>query len=207
MSHRFYIASNSASRKRLLHDAQIPYQVIGQDADESLISCQQPLPDIVKQIACLKMKHAHIPAGLYDGQIIFVLTADTLGLSSDGRVLTKPSDRDDAISMLVQARQGSITATAFCLRKLFCQQDFWHVLDERVEVSTSAYIFDVPDAFIDFYLDVVPFMDVSGAISIEGVGGQFLKTIEGSYESVIGLPMFALRQALVDFGFYNNQLR
>ena len=204
MSHVLYIASNSASRKNLLQQAQIPFQVIDQDADESLISTQQPLSDIVVQIAQLKMQHAQIPAGTTEGQICFVLTADTLGLATmNHRVLCKPVDRDDAISMLQDSRQGTLTATGFCLRTLQWQGGSWKVLQEIVDCDQAESIFDVPHEFIDFYLNVVPFLTVSGAISIEGVGGQFLESVNGSYETIVGLPMFKIRQALFKIGFYS----
>ncbi len=204
MSHVLYIASNSASRKNLLESARIPFQVIDQNADESLISTEQPLPDIVVQIAQLKMEHAQIPAGEVVGQICFVLTADTLGLTTmNHRVLCKPVDRDDAITMLQDSRQGTLTATGFCLRKMQWQGNSWKVLEEIVDCDQAQSIFDVPDEFIDFYLNAVPFLTVSGAISIEGVGGQFLRSVNGSYETIVGLPMFKIRNALSHIGFYN----
>lgn len=201
-SHILCIASNSASRKRLLEHAKIPFQVIQQDADESLVSLDQSLSDIVTQIAQLKMKHAQIPAGQQEGEIRFVLTADTLGLTSQGRVLCKPVDRDDAISMLKDARLGTQTATGFCLRKLIWQHGAWIVLQEVIDFDQAESIFDVPDEFIDSYLDSIPFLTVSGSISIEEAGGQFLKSMNGSYETIVGLPMFKIRQALFKMGFY-----
>jgi septum formation protein len=203
MSHVLYIASNSASRKSLLHQAGIPFLVIDQDADERSIVTNQPLCDIVMQIAQLKMEHAQIPAGQQDGDICFVLTADTLGLTNAGRVLCKPVDRTDAISMLQQARPGTLTATGFCLRKMQWQDGAWVVLQQILDVDQAESIFDVPDEFIDAYLDSIPFLTVSGAISIEGVGGQFLQSVHGSYETIVGLPMFKIRAALFEFGFYN----
>ncbi len=203
-SYVLYIASNSASRKKLLEQAQIPFQIIEQDADESLISTQQSLSDIVVQIAQLKMEHAKISTGVVEGQICFVLTADTLGLTiMNNRVLCKPVDLRDAISMLQDSRQGTLTATGFCLRKLQWQNNVWKVLQEVVDYDQAESIFDVPDEFVDFYLDTVPFLTVSGAISIEGVGGQFLKSVHGSYETIVGLPMFKIRQALFEMNFYN----
>lgn len=204
ISHTLYIASNSASRKRLLEVAQIPFAVIEQDADETLISTDQPLHDAVMQIATLKMQHAQIPAGTAEGQVCFVLTADTLGLTECGRVLGKPVDRNDAISMLHDSRQGTLTATGFCLRKMQWQNNAWQVILETVDVDQANSVFDVCDDFIDFYLDHIPFLSVSGAISIEGFGGQFLKSVDGSYETIIGLPMFKIRKALHDFGFYEK---
>lgn len=201
-SHMLYIASNSASRKRLLEEAEIPFQVIEQSADESQVSITQPLQDIVMQIAQLKMEYAHIPSGKYDGDICFVLTADTLGLTRQGRVLCKPSDRNDAISMLQDSRKGTLTATGFFLRKMQWQQNAWTILQEIVDCDQAESVFDVPEEFLDFYLGAIPFLSVSGAISIEGFGGQFLRTVYGSYETVVGLPMFKIRQALFACGFY-----
>ncbi|MBP6869915.1 Maf family protein [Candidatus Babeliales bacterium] len=198
-----YIASNSASRKNLLEQAQIPFRVIAQDADESLIDTNQSLSQIVTQIAQLKMQHAQIPQGEYENEICFVLTADTMGLTKSGRILTKPVDRADAIMMLEDARIGTLTVTGFCLRKLQWQQGFWVVVEEVVDVDQANSIFNVPDQFLDFYLDAIPFLSVSGAISIEGIGAQFLASVSGSYEAVVGLPMFKLRDYLFAFGFYN----
>lgn len=202
MSHVLYIASNSASRARLLDQAQIKYVVISQNANERSVSVDQPFYDIVMQIAYLKMQHAAIPDGVQEGDICFVLTADTLGLSKSGRVLCKPVDRHDAIHMLDDARLGTLTATGFCLRKMQWQDGAWVVLQEIVDYDQAESVFDVPQAFIDLYLSVIPYVSVSGAVSIEGFGGQFLKTVHGSYETIVGLPMFKIRQALYDFGFY-----
>ena len=198
-----YIASNSSSRKRLLAAAQIPFFVIHQDADESKISLDQSLYQIVQQLAQFKMEHAQIPEGMHEGQVCFVLTADTLGqVMTTGRVLTKPIDRDDAISMLQQARSGTLTVTGFCLRKMIWVQGVWSVMEEVVDYDQAESIFDVPDFAIDFYLQNIPFLSVSGAISIEEFGGQFLKKVDGNYETIVGLPMFKLRQALEKLNFY-----
>lgn len=203
-SHILYVASSSASRKHLLEQAKISFQVIDQHADESLISTQQPLHDVVMQIAHLKMQHVSIPIGL-QGDVRFLLTADTLGVTAAGRVLCKPVDRADAVSMLHDARQGVVlTVTGFCVRKIQYIDGSWEVLQEILDYDQASSIFDVPDTWIDFYLDSIPFLSVSGAISIEGVGGQFLKSVDGSYETIVGLPMYKLRKALEHLGFYKN---
>ncbi len=202
ISHVLYIASNSASRKRLLEQAKIPFQVIEQDADESLVATNQPLQDVVMQLAVLKMERAHIPVGQQVGSVAFVLTADTLGLTGSGRVLCKPVDRQNAVDMLRDARLGTLTVTGFCLRKLQWSGEAWIVIQEFIDYDQADSVFDISDEFIDFYLESVPFLSVSGAISIECFGGQFLKSVDGSYETIIGLPLFKIRQALFEFGFY-----
>ena len=204
MPYVLHIASSSASRKKLLENAKIPFVVIEQDADESQVDTAQELSQIVTQIALLKMAHVKMPVGKHEGDICFVLTADTLGLTTTGRVLCKPIDRDDAVTMLKDSRLGNRTVTGFCLRKLSWQNGAWVVIQEIVDCDEAWCVFDVSDEFVYFYLDNVPFLSVSGAISIESIGGQFLKTVDGSYETVIGLPMFKIRQALFDLGFYRN---
>lgn len=199
-----YIASSSASRKKLLEQARIPFVVIEQFADESKVSIQQNFSEIVIQIAQLKMKHAQIPAGQQENDMSFVLTADTLGITQSGRILCKPVDRADAITMLHDARSSTITATGFCLRKLQWQQGAWVLINEIIDIDQAVSVFNVPDDFIDFYLDAIPFLSVSGAISIEGFGGQFLQSVDGSYETIVGLPMFKIRKALFELGFYRK---
>ena len=202
MPHVLHIASSSASRKKLLENAKIPFVVIAQDADESQVDTAQELSQVVIQIAVLKMVHVTMPIGKRKGDICFVLTADTLGLTTTGRVLCKPVNRDDAVTMLKDSRLGNRTATGFCLRKFSWENDNWIIVQEIIDSDEAWCVFDVSDEFVDFYLDNVPFLSVSGAISIESIGGQFLKSVDGSYETVIGLPMFKIRQALFDCGFY-----
>lgn len=197
-----YIASNSASRKSLLKQAKIPCQVIRQEADESLVSRDQPFTDIVCQIACLKMANVDIPLAKYENEICFILTSDTMGLTREGRVLGKPKDRSEAISMLEGSRLGSLTVTGYCLRKMKFNNGVWQVVKEIIDFDEADLVFDVPDEFIDFYLDNIPYLEVSGAISIEGFGGQFCKSVKGSYESIIGLPIYKIRQNLYELGFY-----
>jgi len=205
MPHILHIASSSASRKKLLENSKIPFIVIDQDADESQVSTDQELSQVVMQISQLKMAHVKMSAGKYEGDICFVLTADTLGVTTTGRVLCKPVDRNDAISMLKDSRLGNRTITGFCLCKFVWQNSAWVVVKKIVDFDEAWCVFDVSDEFLYFYLDNIPFLSVSGAISIESTGGQFLKTVNGSYETVIGLPMFKIRQALLEFGFYRNE--
>ncbi|MDZ4154758.1 Maf family protein, partial [Methylicorpusculum sp.] len=64
------------------------------------------------------------------------------------------------------------------------------------------FLFVVEDTAIDYYLDNSIGMGTSNAIAIEGFGEQFLKKITGSYSTVIGLPLFEVRQALDELGFF-----
>jgi len=157
---------------------------------------------VVSELAQLKMNHAILPQGQCDGQIIFVLTADTLTKDMHGILHGKPSDRHDAIRILKLCRAGTIIGTGFCLQKLRWHNDSWEVVQSILEYDQAACIMNVPDEFLDFYLDRIPFLTISGAIDIAGVGDQFLEKVDGSYSAVLGLPMCKVRQSLYKLGFY-----
>lgn len=205
MKYQLYLASSSASRKSLLERSNIPFTLISQNADESVCSLQQPLDMVIQQIAELKMKHILLPEGR-EGDIAFFLTADTLTLDADNNIYGKPKDRDDAVRMLRACRKGVIVGSAFCLERKMYQNGQWHTQEHILEYDRAYCVVDVPEVFIDFYLDTVPYLDVSGAVRIGGFGEQFVKEINGCYSAIIGIPMYKLRDALYSLGFYDDEI-
>ncbi len=202
MKHTLYLASSSVSRKQLLERANIPFSLISQNADESQCSLKQPLDVVVQQIAELKMDHIVLPEA-QEGDVAFFLTADTLTLDSENKLHGKPIDRDEAVIMLKACRQGTIVGSAFCLERKIFTKGQWKAQERIVEYDRAWCVVNVSDEFIDFYLDHVPFNQVSGGIRIEGFGEQFVKEVNGCYSAIVGLPMYKLREALYKLGFYN----
>lgn len=195
-----YLASTSPSRHMLLREAKIPFTVIAQKADESQCDWTLSLQKVVESIAMYKMEHVLLADGK-QGDICYVLTADTLTENSKGEIEGKPVDRNDAIKKLISARAGVRTGTAFCLDRRVYTAQGWHVDKRIVQFQQAVYQFIVPDALIDFYFDNVPTLGTC-AIAIEGFGSQFLKELNGSYTAVVGLPMYELREALETVGFF-----
>ena len=196
-----HLASKSPSRHKLLSDSQIPFAVIGQEADEAKCDWGLPLERLVQSIASYKMEHAILPAGK-ENDICFVLTADTLSQDLDGTINGKPADLADAIAMIKRARAGSRLATAFCLDRKIYRNGSWNV-EKRIErCITATYIFDIPDQWIEPYINTTIALSASNAIAIEEYGAQFLKTVDGSYSTIVGLPMFELREALEELEFF-----
>tara|TARA_B100000674_G_C37822158_1_gene906351 strand:- start:358 stop:969 length:612 start_codon:yes stop_codon:yes gene_type:complete len=202
MKYTLYLASSSFSRKRLLELSDIPFSLITQDADESTCSLEQPLESLVQELAELKMDHVALPQG-QEGQIAYFLTADTLTMDPQSQLYGKPVDRHDAIRMLQACREGAIVGTAFCLERKLFKDGQWRKQERIVGYDRAWCVVDIPDAFLDFYLDRVPFTDVSGGITIEGFGEQFVKEVNGCYSAILGLPMYKLRDALYKLGFYS----
>ncbi len=199
---KLLLASASASRKLLLQQSQIPFLVIGHNADEESCDWKKSLEQLVSSIAIAKMDHALLPHG-NENEIIFVLSADSLCQDSRGIIHGKPVDKDDAIFKIKALRGTGRNSTAFCLDKKKSISGSW-VLQERItQTVTAHYEFDMPDQWIEHYLHVVPtYLDLSGGVSIEGFGAQFLKSINGSYSTILGLPLFELRESLEKIGFF-----
>ncbi len=196
-----YLGSTSRSRQMLLNEAEIPFTLVDQSADETQCDWGLSLHQVVENIALHKMDHVLLPQA-QEGDICFVLTADTLTENKFGEIEGKPIDRVDAIKKLKSARNGVRTGTSFCLDRRIYKDNAW-LIDVRIGRFVDAtYCFNVPDDWIDFYLDNIPLVG-SCAIAIEGFGGQFLKDINGSYTAVVGLPMYELREALIKLDFFN----
>lgn len=195
-----YLGSSSQSRQMLLREAHIPFILVNQSADETKCDWGMSLQQVVEHIALYKMEHVILPQGK-EGEIGFVLTADTLTENAAGKLEGKPVDRQDAIEKLKSSRNGVRTGTAFCLERRIYKDGAWHLDVHVLKYVEASYRFNVPNEAIDFYLDNVPVVG-SGAIAIEGFGNQFLEKIDGSYSAVVGLPMFELRSELARLGFF-----
>jgi Nucleotide-binding protein implicated in inhibition of septum formation len=200
MKKNLYLGSKSASRKMLLKEAGIPFIVLDQSADEAQCDWALPLEQVVLSIALYKMEHVVLPIA-HEGDEIVVLTADTLSENSEGKIEGKPEDMQDAILKIKAARAGSRLCTAFCLDKKKFINGAWVLVKRITQVVHAEYEFMVPDESLDAYFTNVLALNCANAIAIEGYGNQFLRRVNGSYSTIVGLPMFELREALGQLGF------
>jgi len=202
MENILYLGSKSKSRYRLLQEAQINFTVIGQDADETKCELQPSLQATVENIALYKMDHVALPEG-QEGDICFVLTADTLTQHKNGSLVGKPKDKGDAIAMIKNARHGAKVGTAFCLDRKVWRDNSWTVFKRIQGYIDAEYELNIPDEWIDIYFGKSLGKISSGAIAIEGYGAQFLENVHGSHSTIVGLPMYEVREALQEIGFFN----
>lgn len=64
---------------------------------------------------------------------------------------------------------------------------------------------DLPDEWIDSYLEKTGALSAAGALVIDDFGSLFFKSMAGSYTGIIGLPLSELREALSELGFFNDK--
>lgn len=207
MSHVLYLGSKSKSRQQLLRDADIPFVVLKQDSDECAVELEEEFDRYVLAIAQEKMKHVELPSPETTTKTIFVLTADSLakGLTS-GEIFGKPKDRADAKRMLRKHREEeTLVTTACCLHLFTSEGSTWRYIDKREWCTSATLSFHIEEELLDTYFARVPLaLHACGAAVIEGYGHNFLKRVNGSYAAILGLPLFELRQALNELGFWQN---
>lgn len=185
------LASASAGRLRLLRQAGFDPEVIVSGVDESAITITDPAA-LVLELALTKASvvAATVTAGL-------VIGADSL-LDLDGQVLGKPHDVHQA-----RERWAAMAGLSGVLRT---GQAVLLVADGAVQagdVSAAATTvrFGRPDeAELEAYLRSGEPMQVAGAFTIDGLGGQFIDSIEGDAGTVIGLSLPLLRAQAARLG-------
>ncbi|MBD3273254.1 hypothetical protein GF385_02805 [Candidatus Dependentiae bacterium] len=198
-----YLASSSESRKKLLEDIDINFKVVTHNADERAVNLKDDFNSYVLDIAKEKMKHVDLPNGS-EGQIIFVLTADTLVYTKDsGTILGKPSDIQDAKRMLRLLRQEKVKlVTGCCLEKKIFKNNIWQNKHKNHFITVSFVDFYIDEQELDLFFKKFPqALKAAGACMIEDYGQRFCKSIEGSYSNIIGLPLFEIVQALKQMNF------
>lgn len=183
------LASASPRRRELLAQLGLgqtgfSFAVQPADIDESLQAGETPA-QFVSRLACEKAQ-----AGLAQARdnCAVVLGSDTIVVAGD-KVLGKPANAEDAFAMLSQlsgATHQVMTAVALCRADQL----------EQVLVCTDVTFTELTDAQIHAYIADGEPMDKAGAYGIQGLGGSFVKAINGSYSAVVGLPLVETRELL-----------
>lgn len=182
------LGSGSPRRKELLGELGLEFVVDTKNTFEEVYSDGTPEEQIPEVLAEGKSLGFH--RELTDNEIL--ITSDTLVLCK-GRVMGKPRDREDAVDML-KALSGKshkvITAVTF--RN-----------SERIKtVSDTAIVHfkELKDNEIDYYIDNYRPFDKAGAYGIqEWIGYIGIDKIEGSYFTIMGLPVHLVYELLLEF--------
>jgi septum formation protein len=198
-----YLGSQSEARQRLLKTAGIPFEVLQHQSDECGVELEKDFNKYVLGIAKHKMETLVFPTPQEcKSETIFVLTGDTLAKVGE-HILGKPENLDDAKRMLkLLCGKPSDVITGVCLEKKVLKDGRWVTDVEKHWVTKAIIEFCVDEDSYDIYFKKAPeAMVACGAGRIEGFGQNFVKSIQGSYTTILGLPMFELRKALREIGF------
>ncbi len=181
---KIILASQSPRRKQLLEWAEIPFDIIVSDTDESF-SDQLPINEIpiyiARQKALAVKKKLYLSKGL-EQQIPLILAADTV-VVLDNVIIGKPLDRNDAISIL-SSLSGKVHKVITGVVLLDSKNDI------DFEDITSVHFHTLTKSQIEYYVDNYKPYDKAGAYAIqEWIGVVGIKSVEGDFYNVMGLPV------------------
>lgn len=174
---RIILASQSPRRKQLLQWAEVPFDVLIKETDESYPENLSPT-DVAIHIA--KNKALNIRAA--EGDDIPILAADTI-VVLDNQIIGKPVDREHAIKILSNlSGKKHLVITGVCI--LFNKKEI--VFADTTEVQFHELTMEQ----IIFYVDNYKPYDKAGAYAIqEWIGVVGIKSINGDFYNVMGLPV------------------
>ena len=180
------LASSSPRRQHLLRFLDLPFDIDPSGIDETPPSGLTPAEVAVY----LGRRKALDVAGRHAGAT--VIGADTL-VDLDGRILNKPLDAADAARMLrLLAGRTHLVHSGICV---------WRSEVARTAlVSAAVTMRAASDADIAAYVATGEPLDKAGAYAAQGLGAHLVARIEGSFLAVVGLPLLALRELLLQAG-------
>lgn len=187
---RLILASTSPYRKALLEQLHLEFDCARPQADESPVA-GEPVEQMVVRLAELK---ARAVAAEYPDALI--IGSDQSAVL-DGRVLTKPGNRDNALRQLRASSGRKITFhTGLCVLNSATGKA------QTACVPFAVVFRELSDAVIEHYLDSEQPYNCVGSFKSEGLGIALFERFEGEDpNTLIGLPLIRLGELLRNEGF------
>jgi septum formation protein len=180
------LASNSPRRQQLMRDAGFEFTVKVKDTDEDF-SKTMPAEEVP---AYLALKKAEAFRQELENEII--ITADTI-VVVDNEILNKPKNELEASQMLrkLSGRQHQVI-TGVCIMTKENTETF-------IDIAT-VFFRELTDFEIDYYIKTCRPFDKAGAYGVQDfIGMVGIPRMEGSYFTVMGLPVHKVYEALLKY--------
>ncbi len=187
------LASASPARLATLRSAGVEPRVIVSGVDESQVTEADPAR-LAMRLAELKADAVAATLPTEDSGGTFVLGCDSV-LELDGQIFGKPGDAAEARArwQAMRSRSG-VLHTGHCLRELASGRRLVRPAD------TVVHFADLTDDEVDAYVATGEPLHVAGAFTLDGLGGPFVRGIEGDPHNVVGVSLPLLRAMFAEFG-------
>lgn len=189
----FILASNSPRRKEILTQAGFQFSVLPSDVDESF-----PV-DMKAQEVPVMLAERKAKALLETCAGSLILAADTVVIL-DNEILNKPLDKQDALRMLKKLSGKThevVTGIA-----LASPQGI-------VTVADSAFVTfrELANWEMEWYVRGGSSIDKAGAYGVQDfIGMAGINALNGSFYTVMGLPIYQVYQLLEPFILESKQI-
>lgn len=189
---RLVLASASSARLSTLRAAGIEPRVVVSGVDEESVGAAPPR-ELAQRLATLKCRAVVSRLGPSQDRVL-VLGCDSV-LELDGAAYGKPLDAAEATRrwQAMRGRSG-VLHTGHCVVRL----DTSAVAEGTG--STVVHFADVNDEEIAAYVGTGEPLAVAGAFTLDGLGGPFVRGVDGDPHNVVGLSLPLLRDLLGELG-------
>ncbi len=178
------LASASPRRRELMSKLRLNYYVEPAMGEE-LLPQDMAAEDAAEYLSRKKAEEILKKHGSEDGTVV---GSDTVVIL-DGEIFGKPKDEDDAKRMLraLSGKTHEVRTGVTLLGK---------GRDESFTSVSKVSFYELSDEDIDRYVSTGEPMDKAGAYSIQDEGALLIKSIEGDYYTIMGLPVAELNRRL-----------
>ena len=189
---KIVLASQSASRRRLLEGAGLKPTIIVSNVDEETDFFNAMTPaDMVIALAVTK---AHTVREQIDYPALIIGCDSTFDV--DGVSFGKPGTPEVA-----RERAKAISGRSGLLHTGHCIIDTAQGREIANRVTTKVTFSELTDHEIEDYIASGEPLHVAGGFTLDGFGSPFIPVIEGDYTNVVGISMPFLRSAMSQLGY------
>ena len=194
MLNKIILASKSKVRKEILDKNQIPCDVKPSSVDEDVVKesliKELATPEIIsKNLAELKANKVSL-----NQRDIMVLGADSV-IDLDGELISKPESREEALLILkkINGKKHNLISSVCISRN---GSMIWNYTDKAEltmkkfsEENLKVYLSKISDEALYSY----------NVYQIEGEGRNLFSNINGDEDTIMGLPVFKIKEYLKNY--------
>jgi len=189
---KIVLASASPRRKQLLELIGLEFEIWPSDKDEVITKSEpkdictelskQKALDVATQIKTYNETHSDLTT-FTD---ILVIGADTI-VAMEKEVFGKPKDEADAVRMLKNLSGN--THSVYTGVTLVFMNASGRVGEYTFYDETKVTFYPIDDEDIKAYVDAEDVLDKAGAYGIQSKAAAFVRSIDGDFYNVMGLPV------------------
>ncbi|ASN19518.1 Maf family protein [Arthrobacter sp. YN] len=205
---RLILASQSPARTKLLTDAGIRHDVLVSDVDEDAVQAKYGVTDAHDTALLLARAKAEAVAALPEAEGALVIGCDSV-FEFDGESHGKPYTAEVARErMLRMSGSQGVLHTGHWL--VDCRDTAADVEDDATDETTDGtgatvgavasaevHFAEMSTYDIDAYIATGEPLHCAGSFTIDGLGGAFIRKVDGDPHAVVGLSISTLRDLLV----------
>ena len=187
---RVILASSSITRRKIMDELNIKYDIITSDIEERSQSSDPRL--YVEELS--RNKALSVSNKVQDNKSL-IIAADTI-IYKDGKKYEKPKTIEEVIANLKELsgakNQGITGVTIF---------DTSNGNSETFSCTTDVYFKNISEEDIMWYVSHEKDLLKKAGYSLEGTMSLFLEKIDGDYYNVLGLPLGMLYSKINEMGY------